>query len=146
LDVRHWFFKKRSKEDTSESDSFTLPLTQKEAIALARTIVVVCKSEQMDMAYKELLGTISNRLLRWTERQSAEQKASGVFNGLRLTPQELLGLMKSFTRIRTSDQIESADKEILEGISNRVGRWAERQGAWWDDGHKIITSVEQQID
>jgi hypothetical protein len=146
LDVRHWFFKKRSKEDTSESDSFTLPLTQKEAIALARTIVVVCKSEQMDMAYKELLGTISNRLLRWTERQSAEQKASGVFNGLRLTPQELLGLMKNFTRIRTSDQIESADKEILEGISNRVGRWAERQGVWWNDGHKIITSVEQQID
>ena len=146
MDVRHWFFKKRSKEDTSESDSFTLPLTQKEAIALARTIVVVCKSEQMDMAYKELLGTISNRLLRWTERQSAEQKASGVFNGLRLTPQELLGLMKNFTRIRTSDQIESADKEILEGISNRVGRWAERQGVWWNDGHKIITSVEQQID
>jgi hypothetical protein len=54
--------------------------------------------------------------------------------------------MKSFTRIRTSDQIESADKEILEGISNRVGRWAERQGVWWNDGHKIITSVEQQID
>jgi hypothetical protein len=82
LDVRHWFFKKRSKEGVSESDSFTLPLTQKEAIVLARTIVVVCKFEQMDMADKELLGTISNRLLRWTERQSAENEASDVFIGL----------------------------------------------------------------
>jgi len=62
-----------------------------------------------------------------------------------LTQQEF-GLIKNLTRIRTSDQIEAADKEILEGISNRVGRWAERQGAWWDDGHKRITSVEQQID
>jgi hypothetical protein len=146
LDLRHWFFKKRSKENISESDSFTLPLTQKGASVLVQTIVVVCKVEQMDMADKEVLGTISNRLLRWTERQSAEQKASEVFHGLRLTPQELLGLMKNFTRIRTSDQIESADKEILEAISSCVGRWAERQGAWWDDGHKIITSVDQQID
>ena len=54
--------------------------------------------------------------------------------------------MKNLTRIGTSDQIEIADKEILEGIFNRVVRWAERQGAWWDDGHKIISSVEQQID
>jgi len=146
LNVRHWFFKKRSKEDLPESDSFTLPLTQKEAIVLAQTIVVVCKVEQMDMADKEALGTISNRLLSWTERRSAENEAPDVFIGLRLTPQELLGLMKNLTGIRTSDQIEIADKEILEGISNRVGRWAERQGAWWDDGHKIITSVDQQID
>lgn len=113
---------------------------------LARTIVIVCKVEQMDMAYKELLGTISNRLLRWTERRSAENEVSDVFIGLRLTQQELLGLVKNLTRIPTSDQIEIVDKEILEGISNRVVRWAERQGAWWDDGHKIITSVEQQID
>lgn len=144
--MRHWFFKKRSQEDISESDSFTLPLTQKEVIVLTRTIVVVCKFEDMDMVYKELLGTISNGLLRWTERRSAENEVSDVFIGLRLTEQELLGLVKNLTGIRTSDQIETADKEILEGISNRVVRWAERQGAWWDDGHKIITSVEQQID
>jgi hypothetical protein len=121
-------------------------LTQKEAIVLARTIVVVCKFEQMDMADKELLGTITNRLLRWTERQRAENEGSEVFIGLRLIQQELLVLMKNLTRIGTSDQIEIADKEILEGIFNRVVRWAERQGAWWDDGHKIITSVGQQID
>jgi hypothetical protein len=121
-------------------------LTQKEAIVLARTIVVVCKFEQMDMADKELLGTITNRLLRWTERQRAENEGSDVFIGLRLIQQELLVSMKNLTRIGTSDQIEIADKEILEGIFNRVVRWAERQGAWWDDGHKIITSVGQQID
>jgi hypothetical protein len=99
----------------------------------------------MEMVDKELLGTISNRLRRWTERRSAESEASDVFVGLRLALQELLGLTKNLTRVRTSDQIEIADKEILEGISNRVGRWAELQGAWWDDGHKIITSVVQQI-
>jgi hypothetical protein len=146
LDVRHWFFKKRGKGNISESNSFTLPLTQKEAIVLARTIVVVCKFEQMDMADKELLGTITNRLLRWTERQRAENEGSEVFIGLRLIQQELLVLMKNLTRIGTSDQIEIADREILEEIFNRVVRWAERQGAWWDDGHKIITSVGQQID
>lgn len=100
------------------------PWTPIEAIVLARTIVVVSKVEPMEMVDKELLGTISNRLRRWTERRSAESEASDVFVGLRLAQQELLGLTKNLTRVRTSDQIEIADKEILEGISNRVGRWA----------------------
>jgi hypothetical protein len=146
LDLRHWFFKKRGKEEIPENNFFTLPLTQTEVNVLVRTIFVVCKFEKIDMADKELLGAISNRILRWTERQGAENETSVVFIGLRLTPQELLVLMKNLTGIGRSDQIEIADEEILEGILNRVGRWAERQGAWWDDGHKIITSVGQQID
>jgi hypothetical protein len=68
------------------------------------------------------------------------------FIGLKLTQQEPIVLTKNLVGIRRSDQMEIADKEILGGVLNRVVRWAVRQGAWWDDGHKIITSVGQQID
>ena len=146
MDLRHWFFKKRGKEEIPESNFFTLPLTQTEVIVLVRTIFVARKFEKIDMADKELLGAISNRILRWTERQGAENETSVDFIGLRLTQQELIVLTKNLSGVRRSDQIETADKQILDVIFNRVVRWAERQGAWWDDGHKIITSLGQQID
>jgi hypothetical protein len=146
LDVSHWLFKKRGKQEIPESDFFTLPLTQKEMTVLAHTIVATSKLEKMDKADEALLGTISNRVFRWTEQHTAENETSVVFIGLRLTPQELIVLSKNLAGVRKSDQIETADKQILDGIFNRVVRWAERQGAWWDDGHKIITSLGQQID
>jgi hypothetical protein len=123
-----------------------LPLTQQEMIVLVRTVVAACRLEQMDTADKEVLGRISNRIVRWAERQGADNEPSVVFIGLRLTQQELIVLAKNLFGIRKSDQMEIADKEILGGVLDRVGRWAKRQGAWWDDGHKIITSVGQQID
>jgi hypothetical protein len=36
--------------------------------------------------------------------------------------------------------MEVTVKEILGEVTGRIDRWAQRQGAWWDDGHKIITS------
>jgi hypothetical protein len=144
--VHHWLFKKRGKEESPDSDFFTLPLAQKEMTVLAHAIVATCELEQMDKAAEALLGTISDRIFRWTEQHTAESETSVGFIGLRLTQQELIVLTKNLSGVRRSDQIETADKQILDGIFNRVVRWAERQGAWWDYGHKIITSLEQQID
>ena len=144
--MHHWLFKKRGKEESPDSDVFTLPLAQKEMTVLAHAIVATCELEQMDEADEALLGTISNGIFRWTEQHTAESETSVGFIGLRLTQQELIVLTKNLPGVRRSDQIETADKQILDGIFNRVVRWAERQGAWWDDGHKIITSLGQQID
>ena len=145
MDVSHWLFNKRGKQEIPESDFFTLPLAQKEMTGLAHAIVATRELEQMDKADEALLGTIRNRIFRWTE-QYTESETSVGFIGLRLTQQELIVLTKNLSGVRRSDQIETADKQILDGIFNRVVRWAERQGAWWDDGHKIITSLGQQID
>jgi hypothetical protein len=57
--VHHWLFKKRGKEESPDSDFFTLPLAQKEMTVLAHAIVATCELEQLDKADEALLGTIS---------------------------------------------------------------------------------------
>jgi hypothetical protein len=53
--------------------------------------------------------------------------------------------VKNLARFPKSEQLAIADKVILDGVMDRLGRRAQRQGAWWDDGHKIITSFEDWL-
>jgi hypothetical protein len=130
----------------SESNFTLLPLTHQELNVLMRTLSTARGSAQTAIADAEILGTILDRIRRWTERQSADNAPSIAFIGLRLTHQELIVLMRNLVSIRQSDQMEVTVKEILGEVTGRIDRWAQRQGAWWDHGHKIITSFEQKID
>jgi hypothetical protein len=130
----------------SESNFTLLPLTHQELKVLMRTLSTAGVSAQTAIADAEILGTILDRIRRRTERQSADNASSIAFIGLRLTHQELIVLMRNLVSIRQSDQMEVAVKEILGEVTGRIDRWAQRQGAWWDDGHKIIPSFEQEID
>jgi hypothetical protein len=128
-------------------NSFTLlPLTNQELRVLMRTLSTAGDSAQTEIADAEILGTTLDRVRRWAERQSADNAPSMAFIGLRLTHQELFVLMRKLVSIRQSDRMEVTVKSTLGEVIGRIDRWAQRQGAWWDDGHKIITSFEQQID
>jgi hypothetical protein len=145
LGLFHWLTKKRGKK-TPEIELITLPLTHKELIVLVGIVLGAEGSEQMNKADKELIDGVKNRVARWVERQCVDKGSPVGFIGLRLTLQELRPLVKNLARFRKSEQIAIADKVILDGVMDRLGRWAQRQGAWWDDGHKIITSLGQKID
>jgi hypothetical protein len=139
-----FWFKKKPDNDKHEIDYLILPLTRHEITVLVRIVLVPPDTEPT--ADKQLLEVISNRIGRLTKGPGADDEPAVVFIGLRLTFQELLVLTKNLIAICRTAQLGIADKEIVGEVSNRVVRWAERQGAWWDDGHKIITSIAQQID
>lgn len=139
-----FWVKKKPDNDKHEIDYVILPLTRQEITVLVRTVLVPPDTEPM--ADNELLEITSNRIGRLTQGLGADDEPAVLFIGLRLTFQELLVSTKNLIRICRTGRLGIADKEIVGEISHRVVRWAERQGAWWDDGHKIITSIAQQID
>ena len=49
---------------------------------------------------------------------------------LRIT--ELPALMRCLKAALEMEKINAADKEILRKMCDRINRFAERQGAWWD--------------
>ncbi len=49
-----------------------------------------------------------------------------------LSLDELLVLMRSLTTALESERTKTADKEVISRIKRRIGRFAERQGAFWD--------------
>ena len=88
-------------------------------------------------------------LLGLLTRQRAKQAAQPESNfiALPLTPEETIVLTKALVAACRSETGDLADKQMLSTIRDRILRWAERQGAWWDDGQgKIILSVREKID
>jgi hypothetical protein len=49
-----------------------------------------------------------------------------------LSLDELLVLMRSLKTAQESEHTKTADKEVISRITNRIARFAERQGAYWD--------------
>ena len=51
---------------------------------------------------------------------------------LPLTHRELLVVMRSRGVARESQRIDATEKQTIGSIRERIARFAERQGAWWD--------------
>jgi len=50
-----------------------------------------------------------------------------------LTSQELIVLSKSLLAALKSEQFEETDKEVIRKMVVRIDRYAERQGAYWEN-------------
>jgi hypothetical protein len=87
-----------------------------------------------------LLGWLSKR----NEKQRPEPEIE--FFALPVTEPELFVLLKCVIAAGKSEQTDAADKLLLNSISGRLLRWAERQGAFWDDGQNVIYSTKEKID
>ena len=51
---------------------------------------------------------------------------------LPLTHRELLVVMRSLGVARESQRTDVTEKQAIGSIRERIARFAERQGAWWD--------------
>jgi hypothetical protein len=51
---------------------------------------------------------------------------------LPLTHRELLVVMRSLGVAGESQRTDATDKQTIGSIRERIARFAERQGAWWD--------------
>jgi hypothetical protein len=51
---------------------------------------------------------------------------------LPLTLQELSALAQFLVAVGESERTEIANKHVIDSIRDRIARFAERQGAWWD--------------
>jgi hypothetical protein len=49
-----------------------------------------------------------------------------------ITSCELIVLTKCLKAASDSEQFTEPDKEVIRRMRERIGRYAERQGAWWD--------------
>jgi hypothetical protein len=72
LNLRDWLYKKRGKHSEEPEIKFiSLPLTSSELLELFKTLENSCRSEQAEIAKKEVLCAIRDRILRFAVRQGA---------------------------------------------------------------------------
>jgi hypothetical protein len=50
-----------------------------------------------------------------------------------LTSKELIVLMRCLVLALELEQIKESDKEVVRNLTGRINRYAERQGAYWDE-------------
>jgi hypothetical protein len=60
------------------------------------------------------------------------ERAENDVVALPLTHQELLVVMRCLGIACETERIDAADKQTIRSIRERIARFAERQGAWWD--------------
>jgi hypothetical protein len=71
MDVPSWLTKASGNKRTQpDSEFIALPLTRPELLVLLSCLITVCRSEHTSASDKQLLGSISGRLLRWAERKA----------------------------------------------------------------------------
>jgi hypothetical protein len=72
MDLMGWLTKQRGKQAAQpESEFFALPLRLEEMVVLLKCVSTACESEHTSVGDKQLLSTIVDRVVRWTERQGA---------------------------------------------------------------------------
>jgi len=62
-----------------------------------------------------------------------EKQPKNVEVPMPLTSEELLALRRCLRVALHSEEIKEADKELLRKMGARIDRYAERQGAYWDE-------------
>ena len=83
---------------------------------------------------------------RKSKKLAEEREKSQTEFSLPLTATELIALFKLLHEACESDKLEASPKAILTSIRNRISRFADRQGAWWDNQGEIITSTKTKIE
>jgi hypothetical protein len=68
-------------------------------------------------------------MMRDNQNERAEKKD---VVALPVTHQELLVVMRCLGTVCETEGIDAADKQTITSIRERIARFAERQGAWWD--------------
>ena len=80
-------------------------------------------------------------ILRWGKRENQNQRAEKEFVALPLTHQELTVVMRGLVVAGESERTDPADKLTIGLIRQRIARFAERQGAWWDVEGELVATV-----
>jgi hypothetical protein len=60
---------------------------------------------------------------------------------LPLTPQELTVVTRCLGIACETERTDAGDKQTIGSIKERIARFAERQGAWWDVEGEIVATV-----
>jgi hypothetical protein len=76
-------------------------------------------------------------ILRWWMRDNQNEQAEKDLVALPLTHHELTVVMRCLGFACESERTD-ADKQTVGLIRERIGRFAERQGAWWDVGGELV--------
>ena len=95
----------------------------------------------MNVNLKQLFATI----LRWRTRGNQNERAERDIVALPLTYHELTVVIRFLGAISESERTDS-DKHTVDLIRERIARFSERQGAWWDvDGVLVATVVKTLV-
>ncbi len=65
-------------------------------------------------------------------RENQNQRTDKDVVALPLTNQELIVVIRCLVILCDTELIDAADKQTIASIQERIVRFAERQGAWWD--------------
>jgi hypothetical protein len=65
-------------------------------------------------------------------RDNPNERAEEDIVDLPLTHQELLVVMRCLGIVCETERMDAADKQTISSVRERIARFAERQGAWWD--------------
>jgi hypothetical protein len=91
----------------------------------------------MNLNLKQVFAPI----LRWRMRDNRNARAETDVVALPLTHQELTVVMDCICMACEFARTEATDKQTISLIRERIVRFAERQGAWWDMEGEIVTTV-----
>jgi hypothetical protein len=80
-------------------------------------------------------------ILRWWMRDNPNIRAEMDIVALPLTHHELTVVMRCLELACESERTDAAEKQTVGLIRERVWRFAERQGAWWDLGGALVGTV-----
>ena len=78
-------------------------------------------------------------------RDNQNERAEKDVVALPLTHQELLLVMRCLCDASESERTDTADKQTIGFIRERIARFAERQGAWWDMEGELVATVVKTI-
>ena len=84
-------------------------------------------------------------ILQWGKRENRNQRTEKDFVALPLTHQELTVVMRGLVVARESERTDPADKPMIGPITDRIVRFAERQGACWDVEGELVATVVRTI-
>ncbi len=84
-------------------------------------------------------------ILRCGKRDNQNEWVEKDVVALPLTHQELTLVVLCLCVACESARTDAADKRMIGAIRERIGRFAERQGAWWDVEGEIVATVVKTI-
>ena len=95
----------------------------------------------MNLNLKQVFAPI----LRWWMRDNRNKRAEMDIVALPLTHHELIVVIGCLNVACESELTNAAEKQTVGLIRERIGRFAERHGAWWDVEGALVATVVKTI-
>jgi hypothetical protein len=95
----------------------------------------------MNLNLKQVFAAI----LQWRTRDDQNERAEEDVVALPLTLQEVAAVTRCLRIACESERTHAGNRQTFGLIKERIVRFAERQGAWWDVEGKLVATVVKTV-